>query len=194
MQRCLDEVVAVLRKYDLGVTLCLASDRESVLMYRIPEWCAVALSDNGPEVNPEKLWQTDDLESLLFRTYRLANSLRQMNERLQGCLLYTSSRLESRCGEAGQQRWIAGKQMRRNLPGQVAPADHRRRLMVAQHQKQRIRRRVLPQVAAKHRQVVADAANISCRQFRPIQRLRRHHGFRRIGQDVHIAPIGLIRR
>ena len=35
MQRCLDEVVAVLRKYDLGVTLCLASDRESVLMYRL---------------------------------------------------------------------------------------------------------------------------------------------------------------
>ena len=98
MQRCLDEVVAVLRKYDLGVTLCLASDRESVLMYRIPEWCAVALSDNGPEVNPEKLWQTDDLESLLFRTYRLANSLRQMNERLQG----ESVRLEDFVGELGQ--------------------------------------------------------------------------------------------
>ena len=98
MQRCLDEVVAVLRKYDLGVTLCLASDRESVLMYRIPEWCAVALSDNGPEVNPEKLWQTDDLENLLFRTYRLANSLRQMNERLQG----DSVRLEDFVGELGQ--------------------------------------------------------------------------------------------
>ncbi len=98
MQRCLDEVVAVLRKYDLGVTLCLASDRESVLMYRIPEWCAVALSDNGPEVNPEKLWQTDDLENLLFRTYRLANSLRQMNERLQG----ESVRLEDFVGELGQ--------------------------------------------------------------------------------------------
>ena len=98
MQRCLDEVVAVLRKYDLGVTLCLASDRESVLMYRMPEWCAVALSDNGPEVNPEKLWQTDDLENLLFRTYRLANSLRQMNERLQG----ESVRLEDFVGELGQ--------------------------------------------------------------------------------------------
>lgn len=98
MQRCLDEVVAVLRKYDLGVTLCLASDRESVLMYRIPEWCAVALSDNGPEVNPEKLWQTDDLENLLFRTYRLANSLRQMNESLQG----ESVRLEDFVGELGQ--------------------------------------------------------------------------------------------
>ena len=38
MQRCLDEVVTVLRKYELGVTLCLANDRESMLMYRIPEW------------------------------------------------------------------------------------------------------------------------------------------------------------
>jgi hypothetical protein len=82
MQHCLDEVVAVLRKYDIGVTLCLASDRESVLMYRIPEWCAVVLNDGAPEVNPEKLWQTDDLEQLLFRTYRLTNALCQMSERL----------------------------------------------------------------------------------------------------------------
>ena len=65
MQRCLDEVVTVLRKYELGVTLCLANDRESVLMYRIPEWCAVALNDGAPEVNLDKLWQTDDLEQLL---------------------------------------------------------------------------------------------------------------------------------
>lgn len=82
MQRCLDDVVAVLRKYDIGVTLCLASDRESVLMYRIPEWCAVMLNDGEPEVNPDKLWQTDDLEQLLSRTYRLASALCQMNERL----------------------------------------------------------------------------------------------------------------
>ena len=82
MQRCLDDVVAVLRKYDIGVTLCLASDRESVLMYRIPEWCAVMLNDGEPEVNPDKLWQTDDLEQLLSRTYRLASALCQMDERL----------------------------------------------------------------------------------------------------------------
>ena len=82
MQRCLDDVVAVLRKYDIGVTLCLASDRELVLMYRIPEWCAVMLNDGEPEVNPDKLWQTDDLEQLLSRTYRLASALCQMNERL----------------------------------------------------------------------------------------------------------------
>ena len=82
MQRCLDEVVAVLRKYDIGVTLCLASDRESVLMYRIPDWCAVTLNDGAPEVNPEQLWQADDLEQLLSRTYRLASALCQMNERL----------------------------------------------------------------------------------------------------------------
>ncbi len=82
MQRCLDEMVAVLRKYDIGVTLCLASDRESVLMYRIPEWCAVALNDGTPEVNSDKLWQTDDLEQLMSRTYRLTTALSQMNERL----------------------------------------------------------------------------------------------------------------
>ena len=98
MQRCLDEVVAVLRKYDLGVTLGLASDRESVLMYRIPEWCAVALSDNGPEVNSEQLWQTDNLENLLFRTYRLANALRQMSERIQG----ESARLEEFISDLGR--------------------------------------------------------------------------------------------
>jgi hypothetical protein len=98
MQRCLDEVVGVLRKYDIGITLCLANDRESVLMYRIPEWCAVVLSDSGPEIKPENLWQTDDLENLLFRTYRLATALRQMNERLQS----ESVRLENFVGELGQ--------------------------------------------------------------------------------------------
>jgi hypothetical protein len=82
MQHCLDEVVAVLRKYPVGVTLCLASDRESVLLYRIPEWCAVSLSDKGPEINSGPLWQTDDLEHLLFRTYQMSNALRQMNERM----------------------------------------------------------------------------------------------------------------
>ena len=98
MQRCLDKMVAILRKYDLGVTLGLASDRESVLMYRIPEWCAVALSDNGPEVNSEQLWQTDNLENLLFRTYRLANALRQMSERIQG----ESARLEEFISDLGR--------------------------------------------------------------------------------------------
>jgi hypothetical protein len=98
MQRCLDEVVAVLRKYDLGVTLGLANDRESVLMYRIPEWCAVALSDHGPEVNSEQLWQTDDLENLLFRTYRLANALRQMSEGIQS----ESVRLEDFVSDLGR--------------------------------------------------------------------------------------------
>jgi hypothetical protein len=82
MQHCLDEVVAVLRKYPVGVTLCLASDRESVLLYRIPEWCAVSLSDKGPEINSDPLWQTDDLEHLLFRTYQMSSALRQMNERM----------------------------------------------------------------------------------------------------------------
>lgn len=82
MQRCLDEVVAVLRKYDIGVTLCLANDRESVLMYRLPEWCAVALNDGAPEVNMDNLWQTDNLEQLLSRTHRLASALCQVNERL----------------------------------------------------------------------------------------------------------------
>ncbi len=82
MQHCLDEVVAVLRKYDIGVTLCLANDRESVLMYRIPDWCAVMLNDGEPEINPDKLWQTDDLEQLLSRTYRLASALAQTSERL----------------------------------------------------------------------------------------------------------------
>jgi hypothetical protein len=82
MQHCLDEVVAVLRKYPVGVTLCLASDRESVLLYRIPEWCAVSLSDNGPEINSDPLWQTDDLEHLLLRTYQMSSALRQMNERM----------------------------------------------------------------------------------------------------------------
>lgn len=82
MQRCLDEVVAVLRKYPVGVTLCLASDRESMLLYRIPEWCAVSLSDNGPEINSDSLWQTDDLEQLLLRTYQMSGALRQMNERM----------------------------------------------------------------------------------------------------------------
>ena len=98
MQRCLDEVVTVLRKYDLGVTLGLASDRESVLMYRIPEWCAVALSDNGPEVNSEQLWQTHNLEDLLFRTYRLTNALRQMSERVQS----ESVQLEEFVGDLGR--------------------------------------------------------------------------------------------
>ncbi len=98
MQRCLDEVVTVLRKYDAGVTLCLANDRESVLMYRIPEWCAVALSDDGPEINPDKLWQTDDLEQLLLRTYRLASALRHMNERLHA----ESSRLEDFVKDLGK--------------------------------------------------------------------------------------------
>ncbi|MDQ5909063.1 MAG: hypothetical protein QG599_1157 [Pseudomonadota bacterium] len=82
MQRCLDEVVAVLRKYPVGVTLCLASDQESVLLYRIPEWCAVSLSDNGPEVNADPLWETDDLEQLLVRTYQMSSALRTMNERM----------------------------------------------------------------------------------------------------------------
>lgn len=82
MQHCLDEVVAVLRKYPVGVTLCLASDRESVLLYRIPEWCAVSLSDKGPEINSDPLWQTDDLEHLLLRTYQMSSALRQMNERM----------------------------------------------------------------------------------------------------------------
>jgi hypothetical protein len=90
MQRCLDEIVEVLRKYDLGVALCLANDRESVLMYRIPDWCAVMLNDGEPEINPEKLWQTDDLEQLLSRTYRLAMALSQTSERLHT----ESSRLE----------------------------------------------------------------------------------------------------
>ena len=98
MQHCLDEVVTVLRKYDVGVTLCLASDRESVLMYRIPEWCAVVLNDGEPEVNSDKLWQTDNLEQLLSRTYRLASTLCQMNERL-----YTeSNRLEEFVRSLGQ--------------------------------------------------------------------------------------------
>ncbi|HRX70386.1 MAG: hypothetical protein KDJ22_06790 [Candidatus Competibacteraceae bacterium] len=82
MQHCLDEVVAVLRKYEVGVTLCLASDRESVLLYRIPEWCAVSLSDNGPEINTDQLWQTDDLEKLMFRSYQMSTALREMNERM----------------------------------------------------------------------------------------------------------------
>lgn len=82
MQHCLDEVVAVLRKYPVGVTLCLASDRESVLLYRIPEWCAVSLSDDGPEINSDPLWQTEDLEQLLLRTYQMSSALRHMNERM----------------------------------------------------------------------------------------------------------------
>ncbi|HCK81831.1 MAG TPA: hypothetical protein PK880_09955 [Candidatus Competibacter sp.] len=98
MQRCLDEVVTVLRKYELGVTLCLANDRESVLMYRIPEWCAVALNDGAPEVNLDRLWQTDDLEQLLSRTYRLANALCQVNERLHA----ESARLEDFVKNLGQ--------------------------------------------------------------------------------------------
>jgi hypothetical protein len=98
MQRCLDEVVAVLRKYDVGVTLCLANDRESVLMYRIPEWCAAVLSDNGPEVNSDRLWQADDLEQLLLRTYRLAGALRHTNERLHA----ESSRLEDFVRDLGK--------------------------------------------------------------------------------------------
>ncbi len=98
MQRCLDEVVAVLRKYDIGVTLCLASDRESVLMYRIPEWCAVMLNNGAPEINPDQLWQTDDLEQLLFRTHRLANALCQTSERLHA----ESMRLEEFVRDLGQ--------------------------------------------------------------------------------------------
>jgi hypothetical protein len=91
MRRCLDEVATVLRKYDIGVTLCLANDRESVLLYRLPEWCAVLLNDGEPEVNPEQLWQTDNLEQLLFRTYRLTSALRQVHERMHD----ESSQLES---------------------------------------------------------------------------------------------------
>lgn len=98
MQRCLDEVIAILRKYDMGVMLCLANDRESVLMYRIPEWCAVALGDNGPEVNADKLWHTGDLEQLLGRTYRLANALRHTSERLNT----ESTRLEDFVRDLGQ--------------------------------------------------------------------------------------------
>lgn len=90
MQYCLDEIVSVLRKHDVGVTLCLANDKESVLMYRIPEWCAVVLNDGEPEINPERLWQTENLELLLSRTYRLASTICQMNERLYG----EASRLE----------------------------------------------------------------------------------------------------
>lgn len=82
MQRCLDEIVAVLRKYPVGVMVCLASDRESMLLYRIPEWCAVSLSDNGPEINSDALWQADDLEQLLLRTYQMSSALRQMSERM----------------------------------------------------------------------------------------------------------------
>jgi hypothetical protein len=82
LQRCLDEIVSVLRKYPVGVTLCLASDRESMLLYRIPEWCAVSMSDQGPEINSDLLWQTDDLEQLLLRTYQMSSALRQMNERM----------------------------------------------------------------------------------------------------------------
>ncbi|MBL8259175.1 MAG: hypothetical protein JNM60_05150 [Candidatus Competibacteraceae bacterium] len=98
MQRCLDEVVTVLRKYDIGVTLCLANDRESVLMYRLPEWCAVELNDGSPEVNSDKLWQTDDLEQLLSRSYRLASALAQVNERLHA----ESTRLEDFVRNLGQ--------------------------------------------------------------------------------------------
>ncbi|CDH44484.1 MAG: hypothetical protein IPL59_15580 [Candidatus Competibacteraceae bacterium] len=82
MRRCLDEVATVLGKYDIGVTLCLANDRESVLLYRLPDWCAVVLNDGEPEVNPERLWQTDDLEQLMFRTYRLTSALHQVHERM----------------------------------------------------------------------------------------------------------------
>ncbi|HRD48130.1 MAG: hypothetical protein JNK95_07430 [Candidatus Competibacter sp.] len=82
MRRCLDEVATVLGKYDIGVTICLANDRESVLLYRLPDWCAVVLNDGEPELNPERLWQTDDLEQLLFRTYRLSSALRQVHERM----------------------------------------------------------------------------------------------------------------
>lgn len=82
MRRCLDEVATVLGKYDIGVTICLANDRESVLLYRLPNWCAVVLNDGEPELNPERLWQADDLEQLLFRTYRLSSALRQVHERM----------------------------------------------------------------------------------------------------------------
>lgn len=98
MQCCLDEVLTVLRKYDVGVTLCLANDRESMLMYRLPEWCAVSLSQGGPEINPDKLWQSTDLEQLLSRTYRLATALHHMNEYLQ----VESSRLEDFVKDLGQ--------------------------------------------------------------------------------------------
>lgn len=81
MQCCLDELAEVLRKYDIGVTLCLANDRESVLLYRLPEWCAVVLNNGNPEINPERLWQVDNLEQLLSRTYRLSSALRQIHER-----------------------------------------------------------------------------------------------------------------
>ena len=98
LQKCLDEVVAVLRKYPVGVTLCLASDRESVLLYRIPEWCAVSMSDTGPEVNSEVLWQADDLEQLLLRTWQVSSALRQMNERMTS----ESARLDDFVHDLGQ--------------------------------------------------------------------------------------------
>jgi len=98
IQHCLDEVVAVLRKYEVGVTLCLASDRESVLLYRIPEWCAVSLSDNGPEINSDQLWQTDDLEKLLFRSCQMSTALREMNERMHT----ESTRLDEFARNLGQ--------------------------------------------------------------------------------------------
>lgn len=98
MQACLDEIVDVLRKYDIGVTLSLANDRESVLIYRIPEWCAVMLNDGEPEINPETLWKTDDLEQLLSRTYRLANTLCQTSEHLHA----EAERLEEFVQHLGQ--------------------------------------------------------------------------------------------
>lgn len=98
MRRCLDEMATVLNKYDIGVTLCLANDRESVLLYRLPDWCAVVLNDGEPEVNPERLWQTDDLEQLMFRTYRLTSALRQVHERMHD----ESSQLETFVKDLGR--------------------------------------------------------------------------------------------
>ena len=98
MRRCLDEMATVLNKYDIGVTLCLANDRESVLLYRLPGWCAVVLNDGEPEVNPERLWQTDDLEQLMFRTYRLTSALRQVHERMHD----ESSQLETFVKDLGR--------------------------------------------------------------------------------------------
>lgn len=98
MQRCLDEVLTTLRKYNVGVTLCLANERESMLMYRIPEWCAAMLGEGGPEINPDKLWQSNNLEQLISRTYRLATALRHMNEHLHA----ESSRLEDFVRDLGQ--------------------------------------------------------------------------------------------
>lgn len=98
MQRCLDEVLEVLRKYPLGMTLCLASDQESALLYRIPEWCAVSMRENGPEVNDDLLWETDDLGLLILRTYHMSNALREMTQRIAN----ESARIDDFVRDLGQ--------------------------------------------------------------------------------------------